>query len=204
MTERLTIFSLVLFLAACCAYQGGEPADRQAPQPVAAQGFPAGEEIKAPVLQGDLYSVHLYRHAEKRKGPDPELTTTGLARAQFIADQLSKPSAAIRQIWSSPYRRTMQTAEPLAKRLDIEISIYDPGNQTSLLSSLHETATDAVVIGHSNTIPKLAAMLCQCEVEDMPETEYDRAYIVVIGHGISDLHVVDMSRNWIERPTSSQ
>nr|WP_254696263.1 hypothetical protein [Lysobacter enzymogenes] len=34
------------------------------------------------------------------------------------------------------------------------------------------------MVGHSNTAPDIAAALCACAVEPMPETEYDRRMIV--------------------------
>ena len=35
-----------------------------------------------------------------------------------------------------------------------------------------------LVVGHSNTVPGIAAALCQCEVREMSEAEYDRVMTV--------------------------
>jgi len=194
MINRLALFSLMLLLVACAARQA---------DPVSAQAISIPTAGSLDVAAGELYSVHLYRHAEKQTGSDPELTGFGLARAQFLAEQLAQPNMAIRQVWSSPYRRTMQTAQPLAHRLGLEIRTYDPRQQEDLVTALRESTSDAAVFGHSNTIPELASLLCQCEVEAMPESEYERGYVVVLGHGVRDLYEVDMTRSWTDRPTQA-
>lgn len=191
MIERLACIFLALLLAACAAPQSS-------PETQQTISVPA---TRAPgVSGGELYSIHLYRHAEKQSGEDPELTRFGHARAQSLAEQLSQPAVAVRQVWSSPYRRTMQTAQPLAQKLGLDIRTYDPRQQRVLAMALQESAVDAAVFGHSNTIPELARLLCQCEVEAMPESEYERGYVVVLGHGVRDLYEVDMTRNWTGRP----
>ena len=39
---------------------------------------------------------------------------------------------------------------------------------------------NALIVGHSNTIPELARLLCGCFIEDMQETEHDRLIVVSI------------------------
>ncbi|MBT8061682.1 MAG: histidine phosphatase family protein [Gammaproteobacteria bacterium] len=197
MIKRLVMLMLALGVAACA----GQPAAMPEPDSAAqVEIFPrdANPEFEGP--RGDLFSVHLYRHAEKLTGTDPQLTELGHARARHLGEHLSRPSVAVSRVWSSPYQRTMQTALPLAQKLGLEIDIYDPRAQRDLVLALHESASDAAVFGHSNTIPELAAMLCQCEVEAMPESEYERGYVVVLGRGVSELYEVDMTRSWTDRP----
>lgn len=54
---------------------------------------------------------------------DPELSTTGLAQAEHLAEYLS--SERIDALYSSPLRRAVQTAEPIARRLGHEIVVVD-------------------------------------------------------------------------------
>jgi probable phosphomutase (TIGR03848 family) len=69
----------------------------------------------------------LIRHGENefvKKGrlagrlPDVHLNETGRSQAQSIADRLAK--APIKAIYSSPLERAMETAEPLARCINLE------------------------------------------------------------------------------------
>ncbi len=144
------------------------------------------------------YSLVLVRHAEKASGGfDPELTETGQARARFFAQWVSGPD--IQAIWSSEFRRTLDTVCPLADRLGLEIGRYDPGRQQLLLRKLREQQLNAFVVGHSNTIPQLAAMLCECHVEPMNDSEYERAFLLKITEGQTTLSEVDLAELWKNR-----
>ena len=131
----------------------------------------------------DTYTLYLVRHAEKQAdgSRDPALTKAGQQRAVYLATWLT--DKRIEDIWSSDYRRTRDTARPLAIQLGIETSTYDPGNQPLLTGHLLGKQNTALVVGHSNTIPELARMLCECEIADMEETEYDRLIVISIDGG---------------------
>ena len=71
----------------------------------------------------------LIRHGEPRKvvdasGPaDPDLNTRGLRQALLLADFLS--SESIDAVYTSPMRRALQTAAPLAERLGLRAVVDD-------------------------------------------------------------------------------
>lgn len=201
MTERCLFVLLGMLLIAGCATR-----DVNHSLPKAQQGTAIPKPTPEASLGGSaavtagLYSVHLYRHAEKADGPDPELTPLGRARARHLGEKLSAAALAVRQVWSSPYRRTMQTAQPVADALSIDVDLYDPRDPQALVAKLKSAAADAVVIGHSNTIPELASMLCDCEVQAMTDEDYETAYVVVLGRGINELYQLDMKQTWTDRP----
>src|SRR5688500_8983040 len=65
-------------------------------------------------------TVILVRHAEKADGPgDVALTEAGVARAMRLADVLK--GAGIHAVYSTPYKRTTDTATPVAKALGLEV-----------------------------------------------------------------------------------
>ncbi|RZM11167.1 MAG: hypothetical protein EOO88_47270 [Pedobacter sp.] len=70
--------------------------------------------------------VLLMRHAEKATsgGADPELSDKG----KEFADRLNLHFSELRidAVYSTNYKRTRQTVEPLAKRSALEIKTYDP------------------------------------------------------------------------------
>ena len=178
---RLLISIFVIALFGCTLVESAEPASNSASEAVN-KGF----------------KLILVRHAEKRKGSDPALTTYGTARAQFLAGWLENKN--IQQIWSSDYNRTRDTAAPLAKQLKLELSYYDPGNLKGFSQQLLENKENAFVVGHSNTTPELASLLCDCEVSAMDQTQYELAFEASINNGQIVLSEIDLSTLWLDRP----
>ena len=123
------------------------------------------------------YTIYLVRHAEKQTGDDPSLTGAGLERAEILGEVLS--NAGVEKIWSSDYRRTRETAAPLATRLGLDVEIYDASDLTSLADRLTAEGLTALVVGHSNTTPQLAELLGAAPGEPIVEAnEYDRLYVI--------------------------
>ena len=128
------------------------------------------------------YTLYLVRHAEKQSdgSRDPALTEAGRNRSAQLASWFQ--DKGITEIWSSDYIRTRDTAKPLVTGLGLELSIYDPGNLPELVTNLRQQQRTALVVGHSNTTPELARLLCDCFIEDMDESEHDRLIVIsVIG-----------------------
>lgn len=122
----------------------------------------------------------LVRHAEKdlRVADDPPLTADGIARAERLAGSLH--DTPLDAIYSSPYRRTRQTAAPIAAAKGIALVDYDPADATAFAARLrryHPRGT-VLVVGHSNTLPPLARALCGCAVADMDEAIYGIRYTI--------------------------
>lgn len=73
--------------------------------------------------------IILIRHAipvrkELETGPaDPELSPAGHTQSELLADYLS--SETIDAVYASPMRRARETAAPLARRLDLDVTIVD-------------------------------------------------------------------------------
>ncbi len=128
-------------------------------------------------------TVYLVRHAEKeRSGDDPALTAQGRDRANALADRLA--AAGVTDIWSTDTRRTLDTAEPLAVRLGLDVRLYDPRRPEALAGFLAVAGGTALVVGHSNTVPALVAALGGEPGEPIEEAgEYDRLYVVRVLEG---------------------
>lgn len=139
----------------------------------------------------DAVSFVVVRHAEKAGGhEDPELTVEGRARAERLARSLAaQPLVAV---YATDYRRTRQTATPAAARHGLDVTGYDAKTPATTVAdrllARHRSGT-VLVVGHSNTAPDIAAALCRCAVEPMPESEYGRRMVVTVRGGVATLDV---------------
>ena len=124
--------------------------------------------------------VVLVRHAEKLDDSrDAELSETGRARAEVLAALLK--DMKIDTIYSSDYIRTRDTARPLAEALGLEL--YNPGDLEALATKLRAAEGRILIVGHSNTTPRLVGLIGGEPGTDIADDEYDRLYIVVAGSG---------------------
>lgn len=103
--------------------------------------------------------VWLVRHAEKEAvSPDPPLTERGTRRARALAEILGPENP--QRIYSSDYRRTRSTVEPLSKQLGLALTIVDAADVEGLVREvLEQCRARLLVAGHSNTVPALIAGL---------------------------------------------
>ena len=131
----------------------------------------------------DSYTIYLLRHAEKVQdgSRDPELTVIGRQRSTALADWFIDKDIEV--IWSSDYKRTRDTATPILAKLKLELALYDPSDLPDLIIKLVTLQHNAMVIGHSNTTPQLARLLCDCEIEDMDDSEHDRLIVISVQDG---------------------
>lgn len=131
-------------------------------------------------------TIVLVRHAEKSttgnatdmaKG-DPDLSTEGLERAARLAKAVKKYKPDV--VYSTDYKRTKQTAEPIAKLRRKEVQTYDPAKQADLIPlMLNGKPKHYLIIGHSNTTPALANLLFKKDVfKQMPDTEYGVYWVI--------------------------
>jgi broad specificity phosphatase PhoE len=107
------------------------------------------------VSHDNCSTFYLIRHAEKvrvdKSENNPALNEKGILRAQnwknyFLDKGISK-------IYSTDYKRTIRTAQPLAINNNIETIIYSTSDfkfDDFIKSNIGE---NTLVVGHSNTIP---------------------------------------------------
>ena len=138
-------------------------------------------------------TVFLVRHAERADAPreDPPLLETGTARAQSLARILAK--SGIKAIYTSQYLRTKATAEPLAKQLGIAsvaISLKTTAANPRVVTAesiqeivekiLQRPGENALVIGHSNSVPDVIKALGGDVVPVIDEKEFDDLFVVTV------------------------
>jgi len=124
-------------------------------------------------------AVFLVRHAEQVAGlEDPPLSEAGHRRAQALADLLKE--AGIRAIFTSKLRRTMQTAHPLARILQVQVTRI-PRRDPEALISLREQHREQVVlvVAHSDTLPTLLKALGHPVPIRIERTDYANLFVVI-------------------------
>ena len=102
--------------------------------------------------------VFVVRHFQAQSGEDPGLTEIGRHQAQLLANWFEKsdrPSA----IFVTPYRRSQETAAPLAASLRIRPIVYDPSDNEALVEAVKAKGGNVLVVGHSNTVPDIVERL---------------------------------------------
>lgn len=124
--------------------------------------------------------VFIVRHAEKAKsgGNDPDLSEAGRAHSEVLAKILQ--DAGIAAIYATEFKRTQQTAAPLARALAIEPTTVPANDIATLTSKLRNAKENALVVGHTNTIPDLIKALGITTPISIPETDYDNLFILVL------------------------
>lgn len=132
-------------------------------------------------------TVIFVRHAEKALVPtdDPGLNEAGKRRAAELARQLVDADvvAGVDAIYSTAYRRTEETAQPVATELGLPITSYDVSNTATIMDEIvkEHKGKIVLVVGHSNTVPALIGnMGASKKVPEIDENEYDNIYVVSI------------------------
>ena len=132
-------------------------------------------------------TVIFVRHAEKALLPadDPGLSEAGKRRAAELARQLVEADviAGVDAIYSTSYRRTAETVQPVATALGLPVTSYDASNTETIMDQIvrQHKGEIVLVVGHSNTVPALIGnMGASKKVPEIDENEYDNLYVVSI------------------------
>ena len=139
-----------------------------------------------PIIPSDRgeTTVYIVRHAEKATNDprDPDLSTKGLARADSLAIQLRE--AGINYIITTQLKRTIETAEPLARRRHITPEVVAVGSSTkahvdSVVAAVkRQTGATILIVGHSNTIGLIAEALGGEKVGSVCDHEYSNLIVL--------------------------
>ena len=107
------------------------------------------------------------------------LSESGQQRAKMLAERLKH--AGISAIYATKTVRTVQTAEPLAKILGLEIRVRpaeDVDGLVNLLRSDHR-GDRVLVVGHWSTIPPIIKALGYPQEITIGRSEFDNLFLVI-------------------------
>lgn len=131
-------------------------------------------------------TYYFIRHAEKvDNSKDPNLSESGMQRAQKWKAIFE--SIDFDQIYSTNYKRTQQTATPIATADKIEVQLYDPQKIDLKAFKKITLGRKVLIVGHSNTTPKFVNKIINQQVfNHIEDTTFGNLYIVtIIGDTIS-------------------
>lgn len=139
----------------------------------------------AALASAEPEQIILVRHAERSAEPvaDPALSPAGMARAQALAASLA--NAGVTAIVTTQFRRSRETAQPLAEKLHITpLTIATRKGEAA--AHIAEVAAGVraqvggmvLVVGHSNTVMAIAAALGAPKMPDLCETSYSHVLVM--------------------------
>jgi broad specificity phosphatase PhoE len=133
-------------------------------------------------------TIFLVRHAERADlapggrpmmGADPDLSEAGRRRAAALATMLR--DANITAIYVTEYKRTGQTAAPLAELLRLPVTTIGSEDTAALVDALGQRTGNVLVVGHSNTLPVIVRGLGIASPVRIGDDEYDYLFVVTMG-----------------------
>jgi broad specificity phosphatase PhoE len=127
------------------------------------------------------------RHAERADAgmaatKDPDLSEIGRARAHSLAAMLK--DARVTGIYVSEFKRTRQTAEPLAALNRIEPVVLGEKDLAQLAARLKDGG-NVLIVGHSNTVPAILKALGVTDPVTVGDAEFDNLFVVTRGAAAS-------------------
>lgn len=129
-----------------------------------------------------MVTVLLVRHADieippRMGNPDPPLTTTGMIRAAELARVAG--AAGVKTVFTSPLKRTIQTAAPLAMALGLPLPlpVVPEADEFAAAARAGQYGTVVLVVGHTNTIPELIDALLGIPAE-VTVSGFDNLFVV--------------------------
>jgi broad specificity phosphatase PhoE len=129
--------------------------------------------------------VFVVRHGERADAgatamaDDPDLSDIGRARAESLAAMLK--DAGITAIFATQYKRTHQTAAPLAKALGLAVGTVHSDDISGLAAQVRKVTGNVLVVSHSGSVPKFLKELGATNVPELGDDDYDNLFIVTTG-----------------------
>jgi broad specificity phosphatase PhoE len=128
-------------------------------------------------------TYYLIRHSEKDRNKilerDPNLNQKGQERAKKWAEYFK--NIDLDAVYSTKYRRTMQTAKPTAESKKLAIQNYSPRKMYDSIFQIDTKGKSVLVVGHSNTTPFFVnKILGEKKYKDMSDRDNASLYIVTL------------------------
>jgi broad specificity phosphatase PhoE len=129
-------------------------------------------------------TVYLVRHAEKEAGrlddPDPAISAVGQERAKALATRLGQ--AGIKAIVVTQFKRTEETAAPIAAAIGVTPEIVSAGRKgdadSAAAAVLRHRGEKVLIVGHSKTLADIIEALGGPKLAHLCENQYSTLYVM--------------------------
>jgi broad specificity phosphatase PhoE len=114
--------------------------------------------------------------------PDPDITSAGRERSQALISRLG--ASGVTAIIVTQFKRTQETAQPLAAalRIDPEIVLAGKTDHSDSVAAavLRHRGGKILVVGHSNTLPGIIAALGGPRLPNICDSQYSNLFVMYI------------------------
>ena len=120
----------------------------------------------------------LIRHADVTPvagNDDPELNAAGQARAEELRHVLA--DTGVEAIFVTRFQRSQWTARPVAADLGLLPSVIDEVDAVVAAIGGLPASSVALVVGHTDTLPKITAGLGGPSIPPIGATEFDHLFV---------------------------
>jgi len=130
--------------------------------------------------QNNTTTYYFIRHAEKvDASKNPDLSTVGFERARLYDNIFAE--IKFDAIYSTDYKRTLQTVTPIAATQKIAIKLYDPKTLSIESFKKENGGKKVLIVGHSNSIPNFVNQIINQKIySDIADATFGNLYIVVV------------------------
>ncbi len=139
--------------------------------------------------------IIVVRHAERASATDRDspLSEAGRVRAAALDSILAQYKVVA--IYVTPYKRTNETAEFVARRQNVKPVALDPSNVGAYAKAVADSALKkegvVLIVSHSNTVPAIVAALSGTpKMADLCDAAYSHIFTVIPGRPatVTDKH----------------
>ncbi|SNR35851.1 SixA phosphatase family protein [Lutibacter flavus] len=141
--------------------------------------------------ENEVTTYYFIRHAEKvrkhKSDKNPKLKKKGNKRAKNWSIVFDNIPFDI--IYSTNYKRTIQTATPTAESKDLEVQFYNPRELYNSKFKEDTKGKTVLIVGHSNTTPQFVnKVLGSKKYVDIEDNNNSNLYVLTISNNsISDI-----------------
>jgi broad specificity phosphatase PhoE len=148
-------------------------------------GFAVGLTV-LPHLVSAQETIFIVRHSDPPSTlnldeilDETPLSESGQQRAKLLAERLK--DAGITAIYATQAKRTVETAEPLAKSLGLQIRIHSYEDTDGLMGLVRagNEKSRVLIVGHWSTIPEILKAFGYPDEVKIERSAYDNLFVVV-------------------------